>query len=735
MIKVTPIAAILSVWCASAAQTPAKVDFGREILPLLREHCIECHGPSQQMRGLRLDRRRDALPNRVGANGARIVPGDSARSVLFKRLAGTQAGPQMPPSGPLPDATIKLVQAWIDQGAEWPDELSGDRSSTPADAAVEQMRTALREARTAEFQRLVRAHPDSINARGQDGWTPLMYAALYGDVASCRLLLDGKAVVNARNDAGGTALMYAVDDVAKTRLLLERGADPNLRSGEGRTALMIAVGNSGSYPVVKLLLESGADAKLSLPSGRGALALAGSSLDARVLRLLLAAGATPPLPLGSVLSAGCKECFEVLLPHARPQDLSGAVRAATITGNAPLIHSLLEERGAKPPADILRWAALSAAPIPDHTIRSFLHRGADPQLKTSFGLTTLDFAKRQGNDALVKLLVEADIREETPASVAPQPKPAGSARAAVERAIAPLQRSDVAFLDRAGCVSCHNNSLTAMMVAEARSFGFRVDETIASSQLTRIAAFLKENSERALEGEGIPGGIDTVSYVLLGMAAEKYPSDTITDVWARYARNTQAPDGRFNCLAVRPPLEVSDFQVTAATVRSLLAYAPGSHRAEYRRAAERAVRWLETAEPASTEDHVFRILGLQWGGGKNKTIRKTASQLLELQRSDGGWGQIPALASDAYATGQALFALRQSGVLAPGDAAYQSGVRFLVNSQLEDGSWLVRTRSPSFQPYFDSDFPHGYDQFISAAATNWALMALVPAAAVTSASR
>ena len=62
------------------------------------------------------------------------------------------------------------------------------------------------------------------------------------------------------------------------------------------------------------------------------------------------------------------------------------------------------------------------------------------------------------------------------------------------------------------------------------------------------------------------------------------------------------------------------------------------------------MRWLERAEPASTEDHVFQILGLIWGGGNRETIRKAASQLLALQRSDGGWGQIPPLASDAYAT-------------------------------------------------------------------------------------
>jgi hypothetical protein len=263
-----------------------------------------------------------------------------------------------------------------------------------------------------------------------------------------------------------------------------------------------------------------------------------------------------------------------------------------------------------------------------------------------------------------------------------------------------------------------------MTISAARSKGVRVDEQTARSQLHRIAAFLEENRERGLENVGIPGGIDTVSYILLGMAAEKYPSDAITGVWARYVKNNQSPDGRWQCAALRPPLESSDFEVTAASIKALRAYGPRSQRPIYDKAVERGVRWLESAQPAGTEDHAFKILGLVWGGGSHEAIRKTARNLLALQRSDGGWGQLTSLASDAYATGQALVALRESRVIAVDQRAYRRGIQFLVNTQLEDGSWFVRTRALPVQPYFDSGFPHGPDQFISAAATNWAAMAL-----------
>ncbi|MEO8367793.1 MAG: ankyrin repeat domain-containing protein [Candidatus Solibacter sp.] len=699
---------------ALVAQVPAKVDFGREVLPILREHCVECHGPAQQMRGFRLDRRRDALPNRVGANGARIVPGKSESSLLYRRVS---AG-QMPPGGALGKEQIATVKKWIDEGADWPDALSGERSSAAANPTVAKMMLALRNGAPKEFERVLSERPEAANAKGERGWTPLMYAAVYGDVDAVQLLLGKQANPNAQNDDGGTALMYSADDEGKTRALLEGGADPNLRSGEGKTALLIAAGQSGAYPVVKLLLEKGADARIGFPDGRGILSVTVGSRDPRVVQMLLDhGGGKKGIPLGPLLVAGCTACFDMLLPVAEPADVANGLSGAVRAGDVARLKALLE-RGAQPAAPLLRMVAVSHAEIPPETLADLIARGADVRARNPTGLSLLELTRRQGKSALAEAFTRAGAAEEPATAPELQRQAASSPKIAVERILPALQRADVAFLERGGCVSCHNNSLTSMSVAAARSKGVKVNEQIARDQPRKIAAFLQENAERALEHDGLPGAVDTVSYILLGLAADGYASDPITDVWARYVKNSQAADGRWVCIALRPPLESSDFEVTAASIRALKAYHPKSRAADYDRSAERGVRWLEKAQPITTEDFVFKALGLSWGGASQSAIRETAQGLLALQRADGGWGQTKALASDAYATGQALVALKAAGI---GNAR---GAAFLMKSQLADGSWHVQTRASPLQPYFDSEFPHGADQFISAAASNWAAMAL-----------
>src|SRR5436190_21525074 len=126
---------------ASAAQDSGKIDFQRDVQPLFKQQCVGCHGPTQQMNGFRLDRRSTAMR---GGTFVMIVPGNSALSRLYLRLNGNQFGMQMPPTGPLSPEQISTIKAWIDQGAEWPDEVSGDAPPAPPDPKATRLIEAIR---------------------------------------------------------------------------------------------------------------------------------------------------------------------------------------------------------------------------------------------------------------------------------------------------------------------------------------------------------------------------------------------------------------------------------------------------------------------------------------------------------------------------------------------------------------------------------------------------------------
>jgi mono/diheme cytochrome c family protein len=103
---------------AAIAQTSDKVDFARDVQPILRQHCIGCHGGALHQAGLRLDRRSDAMRGGTTTPGV-IHPGDGRSSVLYIKISSSQFGPQMPPAGPLRPDQIDIIKRWIDDGAEW----------------------------------------------------------------------------------------------------------------------------------------------------------------------------------------------------------------------------------------------------------------------------------------------------------------------------------------------------------------------------------------------------------------------------------------------------------------------------------------------------------------------------------------------------------------------------------------------------------------------------------------
>lgn len=730
--------ALSALWLAPvhSYQDPGKIDFRRDVQPILKQFCIDCHGASVQMNGFRLDRRRDAMR---GGTIPVIAPGNSQASRLYLKLIGNQYGPQMPPTGTLRPEQIAVLKDWIDQGADWPDEASGEQASPSPDPNAAPILQALRDGDKPAFKRLALQHPKAGNLRGPAGVTPLMQAALYGDADSVRLLLDKGADPNIANEAGATALMWAVDDIEKARLLLDHGADVNARSADSRTALLIAAGRFGSREVVKLLLDRGADIKVKSPGLGGdmtPLTEAARLADEALLRLLIEKGAdvkaAGPGPLVFAQNASCEKCIEVLTAGAGPEIASvGAIMSGPPFLDATAIVHWVA-RGADvhikdPGGNTLLMLAASSDKLPVESVKTLIARGCDVNARNAEGRSAMDFAKLRGATPVVELLAKAGAKEAAPFKIeSVKPKSCGSSPEAIAKSLSLMQKSDSVFLKKSGCVSCHNNTLTAMTVATVRKSGLPVDEQIASNQVKKIAAFLETWRERALQGVGIPGDSDTVSYILLGLAAEKHPSDEATDAMARFVKGQQYPDGGWRIFAHRPPIESSDIEVTAVSLRSLQMYGPKAWREEYQASVKRAADWLIKAQPQTTEDRVFQLLGLRWAGlnSNQAIIRKGVRGLLVTQRPDGGWAQLPSLASDAYATGQALVSLREAGGLPATDPAYKRGIAFLLKTQLEDGSWYVKSRSIPFQPFFESGFPHGHDQWVSMAASNWATTAL-----------
>jgi hypothetical protein len=220
-----------------------------------------------------------------------------------------------------------------------------------------------------------------------------------------------------------------------------------------------------------------------------------------------------------------------------------------------------------------------------------------------------------------------------------------------------------------------------------------------------------------------PGENTTAAYLLFGLQADGHSRDRVTDATVHYLASNQAIDGGWRVGADRPPIESGRVTPTAISIRALRAYAIPGRNAEFEARIQRAGKWLADYPARTGEERAMRLLGLTWSGAGSALLRDAGSQLEATQRSDGGWAQLDTLPSDAYATGQALYALHTAGQLR--DEALQKAVRFLLNSQLADGSWHVRSRSYPLQPnYFDTGFPHGRDQWISAAGTSWACVGL-----------
>lgn len=632
-------------------------------------------------------------------------------------------------------------------------------SKTSADALLQAIRAG-----NSNAIRAALTQGADVNAPDADGDTPLMLAAMYADAAAMKLLIERGADVKAVSPAGAGALHRATASLEKVRMLVERGADVNQPSKMGKTPLMIAASRDGAGPVVAYLVEHGAKVSPAdsvespfkgIPLGGGgttALAQAAKAHDGEALAILLRKGAdvnakekNGSTPLHNAIASRNRENALALIAHGAD------VNAAMVSGTTPLslaamtnqeeVVAALLAKGAKVDAeDAFGYTALSWAAYSDlgraGTIAKLLDAGASLNHKSKLGETPLTLAMRRGETAAVKFLKQKGAQAPEPVA-APAFVPTAAAtttpdvRTAITHSLPLLQKGGAPIFKERGCVSCHNNMLPVVAASMARDRGHRIDEQSLERERKTLLSMVKPQREMLAEnGDNFPDIPVTVPYALMTLSALNYPADGLTDAAVYNLANKQKADGSWTNWAPRPPMEFGDIQATVLSMHSLQIYPIEGRRAEFDARIRKTAQWLAKATPATTEEEVWRTLGLVWSKGDRKALGQSIERLKKLQQQDGGWAQLAGLKSDAYATGLSLYALHEAGVT---DRSVNEGVAYLLRTQAADGTWQVKSRSVPLQPYFESGFPYGPDQWISMAGSSWAAIALClqsPAAAV-----
>lgn len=275
----------------------------------------------------------------------------------------------------------------------------------------------------------------------------------------------------------------------------------------------------------------------------------------------------------------------------------------------------------------------------------------------------------------------------------------------VDRAVGYLRAESGAWLSTRKCAACHHAAMPLWALGEAGRQGYAVDrkfvvETAANTLGSRekmIAAKLIAGPNDPPDPRPLARGVSTGS-VFMAVAVRSLPDldegQKQTLAWiADQAVTKQQADGSWEFFLCRPPVNENQMSDSAWVVLALQGEtgpgAPESRRAALRKASA----WLAGVKPSdSLQDLVLPLLVAARAGKPRAELQRAVDAVLARQRPDGGWSQTPALPSDAFATGQALYALALAGTTADRPEIVRA-VHFLVSTQKPDGSWPMASRS------------------------------------------
>jgi hypothetical protein len=287
------------------------------------------------------------------------------------------------------------------------------------------------------------------------------------------------------------------------------------------------------------------------------------------------------------------------------------------------------------------------------------------------------------------LLATAAVRAE---------EPKNPAHAAAERGLKFVQADAVAWKKEKQCATCHHGTFTVWAFAEARKRGYAVP----AEAVTEATGWTKERFKDLDKPRDTRPGWSMVNSAALTLAfmatavdQNKITADDLKRITGHLLRH-QEEDGSWAWSSApaknRPPPFFESDEI--ATRLALLAL---PQTAEFKASREKAAAWLAKAKPEdTTQAAAYRLV--MAAREKSPKLADDIATFKKRQNKDGGWGQVPNAASDAYATGQAIYLLSLVGVK-PDDEAICRGASFLIGSQKPDGSWpMVRRGHPGVTP-------------------------------------
>lgn len=265
--------------------------------------------------------------------------------------------------------------------------------------------------------------------------------------------------------------------------------------------------------------------------------------------------------------------------------------------------------------------------------------------------------------------------------------------AAIRKGLAYVEAKSLAWLRQRKCASCHHVPLMVWAQRDARQRGFKIDEQgLQEASDFMLAADNRANivpnpKEKDREGNGfsLMAAVTIFAFRDGGPAPEPAAAKIMKNATDHLLAKQKA-DGSWMRFEGRPPIFERE---EAATL--LAAHAVGAPKPAVKPSPQlaKARQWLAANSKGESQQALsLRIL-------VDHDRKASVEQLLKRQNADGGWSQTKAMASDAYATGQAVYALVARGSIDKSNPAILKARAFLVKSQKEDGFWPMTSRPPN----------------------------------------